>query len=281
MGHITTMYKIVYEYVFQSATPATNGSNQSGSVITWAAVATPPPASPSAAATSFNQPAAHMMASSNPVSSLTPQFSLNTTTSEVSKRSSSAAPNPLAADSHSDFINSFLSTSQDFTSSTTPVSSTKSAAEQDKLNNRTEYESFHADFSSFLSEALTEPSELLSVPSEDGNTINGTKCISEREKTHLNGDHSTVISKDYATSSITAGNQQSQQHTPDSFDTLDNEVSSAQDILSVSVLFLVYKYENKFQLYFRLSNGLSLNFQPFGLENSIINLKQILWANSN
>lgn len=226
--------------MFQSATPAANGSNQSGSVITWAAVATPPPASPSSVATSFNQPAAHMLPSSYPVSSLTPQFSLNKT-SEASKRSTSAVPNPLASNDHSDFINSFLSTSQDFTSSTTPVSSTKTSAEQDKLNNRTEYESFHADFSSFLSEALTEPSEPLSAPSEDGNTINGTKYISHGEKTHLDGDHSTVINKDYATSSIIAINQQPQEHTPDSFDTLDNEVSSAQDILSVSLLFLVYK----------------------------------------
>lgn len=223
--------------MFQSATPATNGSNQSGSVITWAAVATPPPASPSAGALSFNQPSSHMMSSSNPVSSLTPQFSLNTTTSEASKRSSSSVPNPLVADNHSDIINSFLSTSQDFTSSKTPVSSTKTAAEEDKLNNRTEYESFHADFSSFLSEALTETSEPLSVPSEDQNTISGTKNISQGDKIHLNGEYSRVIKKDYASSSITAVDQQPQEHTPDSFDTLDNEVSSAQDILSVSLLF--------------------------------------------
>jgi len=179
------------------------------------------------------------MSSSNPVSSLTTQFSLNTTTSEASKRSSSSAPNPLVADNHSDFINSFLSTSQDFTSSKTPVSSTKTVAEEDKLNNRTEYESFHADFSSFLSEALTETSEPLSVPSEDQNMINGTKNISQGDKTHLNGDYSKVINKDFATmtSSITAVDQQPQEHTPDSFDTLDNEVSSAQDILSVSLLF--------------------------------------------
>ena len=241
MGPLTTICTFVNKYMFQSATPAANGSNHSGSVITWATVATPPPASPGAAAASFKQPTAHMMPSSKPVSSLTPQFSLNTTTPEASKRSSSAAPNPLAADDHSDFISSFLSTSQDFTSSTTPLSSKKTATDQDKLNNRTEYESFHADFSSFLSEGLAEPSEPLPVPSEDGNTISGTKRISQGEKDHSNGDHSTVIGKDYATSSITAVNQQSQEHTPDSFDTLDNEVSSAQDILSVSLLFLVYK----------------------------------------
>ena len=237
MGHITTICNFVYKYMFQSATPATNGSDQSGSVITWAAVATPPPASPSAVASSFNQPSAHMMPSPNPVSSLTPQFSLNTTTSEASKKSGSSVLNPHAANDQSDFINSFLSTNQDFTSSTTHVSSTKTAAEQDKLNNRTEYESFHADFSSFLSEALTEPSEPLSVPSEDGNTINGTEHISQGDKTHLNVDHSTVRNKDYASSSITAVNQQQQEQTPDSFDTLDNEVSSAQDILSVSLPF--------------------------------------------
>lgn len=234
MGHITTICKLVCKYMFQSATPATNGSNQSGSVITWATVATPPAASPSTAATSVNQPAAHTTPSCNPVSSLKPQFSLNTT-SGASKRSTSAVPNPLAANDHSDFINSFLSTSQDFTSSTKPVSSTKTAAEQGKSNNRTEYESFHEDFSSFLSEALTEPSEPLSGPSEDGNTISGTKYNSHGEKMHLDGDHSTVINKAYAASSIIAVNQQPQEHTPDSFDTLDNEVSSAQDILSVSV----------------------------------------------
>ena len=216
--------------MFQSATPAVNGSSQSGSVITWAAVATPPPASPGAAA-SFNQPAAHMMPSPNPVSSLTPQFSLNSTTSETSKSSSSVVRNPLAADDHSDFINSFLSTNQDFSSSATSLSTSKTVAEEDNLNNKTEYESFHADFSSFLSEALTEPSQ---PPSDqDGNAIKETNNISPEQKTHSNDEHPAIGNEGSAASNITAVNQPTQEHAPDAFDTLDNEVSSAQDILSV------------------------------------------------
>ncbi|KAL9982874.1 hypothetical protein ACROYT_G004984 [Oculina patagonica] len=213
---------------FESATPAANGSSQSGSgsVITWAAIATPPPASPSAAAAvSFNQPAAQMMPSPNPVSSLTPQFLLNTTTSETSKSPRSAVHNPLVADDHSDCINSFLSTNQDFSSPGKSLLSVKTVAEEDKLNDKTEYDSFHADFSSFLSEALTEPSQPLSGD-QDGN-------ISQGQKTHLNGEHPAVGNEAYAASNITAVNQQTQEYAPDTFDTLDTEVSSAQDILSV------------------------------------------------
>lgn len=226
--------------MFQSATPATNGSSQSGSVITWAAVATPPPASPSAAAASFIQPAAHMMPSPNPVSSLTPQFSLNTTTSETSKSSSSAVHNPMAADDHSDFINSFLSTNQDFSSPAQSLPLTKTVAEEDKLNDKTEYESFHADFSSFLSEALTEPSQPLS--DQDDNTLKETSNISQGQKTHSNGEHPTIVNEAYAASNITVVNQQPQEHAPDTFNTLDTEVSSAQDILSVCKKVSTYRY---------------------------------------
>ena len=200
-------------------------------MITWATVATPPPASSSAVATPFNQPAAHMMPSPNPLSSFTPQFSLDSTTSETSKSSSSAVHNPSAVSDHSDFINSFLSTNQDFSSPATSLSTSKT--EEDRLNNKTEYESFHADFSSFLSEALTEPSQPFSYPSEDGNAIKETSNLSDEQKTLSNGEHPAISNESNAASNITAVNQQPQEHTPDTFDTLDNEVSSAQDILSV------------------------------------------------
>lgn len=224
--------------MFQSATPTANGSNQSESLITWAAVATPPPASPSATAASFNQPTTHVMSSPNPVSSLTSQFSLNTITDEASKTSSSAMRDPLAADDHSDFINSFLSTNQDFSSPATSLSLTKTVTEEDKLNDKTEYDSFHADFSSFLNEALTESSQQLSDPSEDDNTMKAPSHVSQEENIRSNGEHSEVVNKvDNAAPNITAVHQQSQEHAPDTFDNLDKEVSSAQDILSVCNFF--------------------------------------------
>lgn len=233
--------------MFQSATPTANGSNQSESLITWAAVATPPPASPSATAASFNQPTTHVMSSPNPVSSLTSQFSLNTITDEASKSSSSAMRDPLAADDHSDFINSFLSTNQDFSSPATSLSLTKTVTEEDKLNNKTEYDSFHADFSSFLNEALTESSQQLSDPLEDDNTMKAPSHVSQGENIRSNGEHSEVVNKvDNAAPNITAVHQQSQEHMPDTFDNLDKEVSSAQDILSVCNFFIVVSFSKFF-----------------------------------
>lgn len=233
--------------MFQSATPTANGSNQSESLITWAAVATPPPASPSATAASFNQPTTHVMSSPNPVSSLTSQFSLNTITDEASKSSSSAMRDPLAADDHSDFINSFLSTNQDFSSPATSLSLTKTVTEEDKLNDKTEYDSFHADFSSFLNEALTESSQQLSDPLEDDNTMKAPSHISQEENIRSNGEHSEVVNKvDNAAPNITAVHQQSQEHMPDTFDNLDKEVSSAQDILSVCNFFIVVSFSKFF-----------------------------------
>lgn len=233
--------------MFQSATPTANGSNQSESLITWAAVATPPPASPSATAASFNQPTTHVMSSPNPVSSLTSQFSLNTITDEASKSSSSAMRDPLAADDHSDFIHSFLSTNQDFSSPATSLSLTKTVTEEDKLNDKTEYDSFHADFSLFLNEALTESSQQLSDPLEDDNTMKAPSHVSQGENIRSNGEHSEVVNKvDNAAPNITAVHQQSQEHTPDTFDNLDKEVSSAQDILSVCNFFIVVSFSKFF-----------------------------------
>lgn len=203
-------------------------------MITWATVATPPPASSSAAAaTPFNLPAAHMMPSPNPVSSFTPQFSLDKTTSETSRSSSSAVHNPPAVSDHSEFLNSFLSTNQDYSSPATSLSTSKTVAEEDTLNTKTEYESFHADFSSFLSEALTEPSQPFSDTSEGGNSIKETSNLSDEQKTLSNCEHPAILNESNAASNITAVNQQPQEHAPDTFDTLDTEVSSAQDILSV------------------------------------------------
>ena len=170
------------------------------------------------------------MSSPNPVSSLTPQFSLNTTTAETDKRSTSSVPNPSAADDHSDFINSFLLNNQNF-SPATSASSTKKLTEEDKPSNKTEYDSFHADFSSFLNEALTEPMESLSDPPKDDSAEPGQK--SQRETAYSNGEHSSMANKEYTASNITALYQQPQESSPNTFDTLDNEVSSAQDILSV------------------------------------------------
>ena len=198
-----------------------NGSSQSGSLITWAAVGVPPPASPSHT-TSSNQP--------------------STMADETSNTSNSQMPKP---DDHSDFINSFLSSHEDFSSPLTSTTSVTTTAGEDKSNDVTEYDSFHADFSSFLSEAINDSSQPLSISTQSGDKIKDTRSFdsassktseltnTQTEKNHPNSDQSTAANDDFALPSITAAKQQSQESAPDVFDSLDNEVSSAQDILSV------------------------------------------------
>lgn len=216
---------------FESATPAVNGNSQLGSLIPWAAVAAPPPASPSRT-TSISHSADHMTSSPHTVSSFTPTLlSSATATAESSKTSNPPMPN---SQDHSDFINSFLSSHQDFSSPMTSGSSITTATGEDKSNHdKTEYDSFHADFSSFLSEALNEPSEPLSSASHHGDKIKDSSTdttsqapglrLSQGEKNHSNGEQSIVASVQ----------EQSQENAPDTFNGLDKEVSSAQDIVSV------------------------------------------------
>lgn len=200
----------------QSATPAVNGSSQSGSVIQWATVGVPPPGALS-----------HAASSPHPVSSFTPPF-LTSATVESTKTSNLPMPNPQ---DHSDFINSFLSSDEDFSAPVTSESSHATATEDDK----TEYDSFHADFSSFLSEALSETYQPFSSASQFGDvkvgssTDNTSKApgslVSMKTKNEVNGEKV----------GITAVLEQSQESAPDTFDEPENEVSTAQDILLVNL----------------------------------------------
>ncbi|KAM7435663.1 Coiled-coil domain-containing protein [Porites harrisoni] len=200
---------------FESATPAVNGSSQSGSVIQWATVGVPPPGESS-----------HATSSPHPVSSFTPPF-LTSAATESTKTSNLPMPNPQ---DHSDFINSFLSSDEDFSAPVTSESSHATAIEDDK----TEYDSFHADFSSFLSEALSETYQPFSSASQFGDvkagssTDNTSKApgslVSMKTKNEANGEDV----------GITAVLEQSQESAPDTFDGPENEVSTAQDILLVS-----------------------------------------------
>lgn len=200
---------------FESATPAVNGSSQSGSVIQWATVGVPPPGESS-----------HATSSPHPVSSFTPPF-LTSAATESTKTSNLPMPNPQ---DHSDFINSFLSSDEDFSAPVTSESSHATATEDDK----TEYDSFHADFSSFLSEALSETYQPFSSASQFGDvkagssTDNTSKApgslVSMKTKNEANGEDV----------GITAVLEQSQESAPDTFDGPENEVSTAQDILLVS-----------------------------------------------
>ena len=115
---------------------------------------------------------------------------------------------------------------------------------EQKSSEKTEYDSFHADFSSFLSEALNEPSQLLpdSSPSsyivKDSSSVNSSSkapefADSQEEKRQPNAQQSTSENADLSEPSIKAVQQQVQENAPDTFDSLDKEVSSAQDILSV------------------------------------------------
>ena len=152
---------------------------------------------------------------------------------ETSNTSNSRMPKP---DDHSDFINSFLSSHEDFSSPLTSTTSVTTAAGEEKSNDVTEYDSFHADFSSFLNEAINDSSQPLSISTQSGDSASSKTSEltnTQTEKNHPNSDQSTAANDDFALPSITAAKQQSQESAPDTFDSLDNEVSSAQDILSV------------------------------------------------
>lgn len=193
-----------------------NGSSQSGSVIQWATVGVPPPGESS-----------HATSSPHPVSSFTPPF-LTSAATESTKTSNLPMPNPQ---DHSDFINSFLSSDEDFSAPVTSESPHATATEDDK----TEYDSFHADFSSFLSEALSETYQPFSSASQFGDvkagssTDNTSKApgslVSMKTKNEANGEDV----------GITAVLEQSQESAPDTFDGPENEVSTAQDILLVNL----------------------------------------------
>ena len=196
-----------------------NGSSQSGSVIQWATVGVPPP-----------EASTHATSSPHPVSSFTPPF-LTSAATESTKTSNLPMPNPQ---DHSDFINSFLSSDEDFSAPVKSESTLATAIEDDK----TEYDSFHADFSSFLSEALSETYQPFSSASHDqfadikaGSSIDNTSkapgsLVSMKTKNEANGEDV----------GITAVLEQSQESAPDTFDGPENEVSTAQDILLVNLL---------------------------------------------
>lgn len=196
--------------LFQSATPAANGSSAPGSLITWAAVA-PPSSSPT---TSGILP-----------SNIAPSFN---TSSKTDKSSTSSIQNPPAVSDHSDFINSFLLNNQNVSPATSASSGKSLKEEENKPDYKTEYDSFHADFSSFLAESLTEPVETISDPSnkEQGQQL-------QTQASHTSGGNSAVTDEKFIPSYITAVNQQTQENSPNTFNTLDKEVSSAQDMLSV------------------------------------------------
>ena len=177
------------------------------------------------------------------MSSFTPQFSLSsTTTAASSKTSNPPKPKP---DDHADFINSFLPSHEDFSSPLTSASSPATASEENKSNEKTEYDSFHADFASFLSESLNEPSQSLSTLSEhvddtakDSSSVDKTSkvpglSVSQQENGQPHVKQSTMANGESAMPNIKAAQQQLQENAPDGFENLDNEVSSAQDILSV------------------------------------------------
>ena len=184
-----------------------------------------------------------MTSSPNPVSSFSPQFSLSSnTTTGSSKTSNSPKPKP---DDHADFINSFLSSNEDFSSPLTSASPLTTTTEEEKSNEQTEYDSFHADFASFLREAKNEPSQSLSSLSErvddvakDSSSVDRTSkdpgiFVSQGKNGQPNVKQSAMANGDSAGPNIKAVQQQLQENASGGFESLDNEVSSAQDILSV------------------------------------------------
>ena len=158
-------------------------------------------------------------------SNIAPSFN---TSSKTDKKSTSSIQNPPAVSDHSDFINSFLLNNQNVSPATSASSGKSLKEEENKPDYKTEYDSFHADFSSFLAESLTEPVETISDPSnkEQGQQL-------QTQASHTSGGNSAVTDEKFIPSYITAVNQQTQENSPNTFNTLDKEVSSAQDILSV------------------------------------------------
>ncbi|XP_068755532.1 coiled-coil domain-containing protein 91-like [Montipora capricornis] len=207
---------------FESATPAVNGSNQSGSLITWAAVGVPPPASPSQ--TCQKQSTTQTTQSSD--CDVVPAVTTPNLETGVSNKSSTAPWPESKPDDHSDFINSFLSSDEDFSTPFTAATSSLIAAAREKSKNETtEYDSFHADFSSFLSETANYGPSL----SQDGDIIDPSSDDTT-EQVIISQDNKTA---DFSTPNIKPVKEAPQEKASNKFEKgLEEKVSSTQNILS-------------------------------------------------
>lgn len=207
---------------FESATPAVNGSNQSGSLITWAAVGVPPPASPSQ--TCQKQSTTETTQSSD--CDVVPAVTTPNLETGVSNKSSTAPWPESKPDDHADFINSFLSSDEDFSTPFTAATSSLIAAAREKSKNETtEYDSFHADFSSFLSETANYGPSL----SQDGDIIDPSSDDTT-EQVIISQDNKTA---DFSTPNIKPVKEAPQEKASNKFEKgLEEKVSSTQNILS-------------------------------------------------
>ena len=180
-----------------------NGSSQSGSVIQWATVVeVPPPGSSSYAPSS--QSSDHAASSPHPLSSFT-------------KTSNLPMPNPQ---DHSDFVNSFLSSDEDFS----PVTSESPLAvtEEDiwALLNATPFSgTFHGSLS------LSQFGDVKAGSSTDNTCKAPGSLMSIKTNNEPNGEDV----------GITTVLGQSQDSAPNTFDKPENEVSTAQDTLLVNL----------------------------------------------
>lgn len=187
---------------FESATPAVNGSNQSGSLITWAAVEVPP------------------LVSSTP-SSLKPSTADETASAFASPSLTSDETNKPHAESlskpvdHTDFIKSFLSSDEDFSAPFTAATSSLIAAAKEKsLNETTAYPSFQADFSSSAGE-LNQQS--LSQHIEMKDSVFVDKYTDQVVSSKHDGGESLFKKDDFPEPGIVAVNQPLQENAPDTF----------------------------------------------------------------
>ena len=223
----------------QSASPAVNGSLQGGSFIPWAAYGSPlPPPDTSG----DQQKATHTPSSSAPVPFL-PSSSIATTTTELSVSSSSAA---TTSNSHSP---SFVFQDGELPSSSVSEASNVNEPPTDTASgpdDRTEYDSFHSDFASFLQESLTGLSLEVSSSLKEPNLIKSSSSsgINLSDRSHREGNisagaDSTTITVEEKETAATIDTQQPLENTPHHLDDLDNEVSSAQDSLSVCKLIII------------------------------------------
>ena len=120
----------------------------------------------------------------------------------------------------------------------TSESSHATATEDDK----TEYDSFHADFSSFPNEALSETYQPFSSASQFGDVKTGPSTDNTIKVPGSSVSMKTNNEPNGEDVGITTVLEQSQDSGPDAFDGPENEVSTVQDILSVNWHMKVFNY---------------------------------------
>ena len=190
----------------------------------------------------------------------------------VSNKSSTAPWPESKPDDHADFINSFLSSDEDFSTPFTAATSSLIAAAREKSKNETtEYDSFHAEFSSFLSETANYGPSL----SQDGDIIDPSSDDTT-EQVIISQDNKTA---DFSTPNIKPVKEAPQEKASNKFEKgLEEKVSSTQNILSVCTVKLLLRIIISRGIFAYVFCPISarLSFSNQSAKNKVLNVKSAL-----